>query len=193
LVGFRYVDLRESFQLNNTTTDLIEGTTTSLRDYFGTNNDFYGAQIGLRALCDIDRWTLGVTGQLALGATVQSVNIQGNISSSSGGTYPGGFFTQPSNIGRTTRTDFGVIPSVDLMLGYKITSHLGIFGGFNFLYMNSVVRPGDQIDHTVNITQNAILDPNGVGKLIGPAQPNALFNRTDFWALGLNFGLIFSF
>jgi hypothetical protein len=59
--------------------------------------------------------------------------------------------------------------------------------------MNSVVRPGDQIDHTVNITQNAILDPNGVGKLIGPAQPNALFNRTDFWALGLNFGLIFSF
>ncbi len=193
LVGFRFLSLSESFEINNTTTDLISNTVTSLRDYFGTNNQFYGSQIGVRALYDMNQLTLGVTCQLALGATVQTVNTQGSISQVNSGVYPGGFFTQPSNIGRTTRTDFGVIPSIDLMTGYKLTNHLGIFASFNFLYLNSVVRPGDQIDHSVNLTQNVVLDPNGVGKLIGPAQPSSMFNRTDFWALGVNFGFVFSF
>jgi hypothetical protein len=193
LAGFRFLNLNESFQINNTTTDLIANTLTSLRDYFGTHNQFYGSQIGVRALCDLNQLTLGATCQLAMGATVQTVNVQGSISQLNGGIYPGGFFTQSSNIGRTTHTDFGVIPSIDLMAGYKITSHLGIFASFNFLYLNSVVRPGDQMDHSINLTQNAVLDPNGVGKLVGPAQPSPLFNRTDFWALGMNFGFVFSF
>jgi hypothetical protein len=61
------------------------------------------------------------------------------------------------------------------------------------MYWNQVVRPGDQMSHSVNLTQNAVLDPNGTGKLVGPAQPAPLFNRTDFWATGLNFGVEFRF
>jgi hypothetical protein len=193
LVGFRNLDLNESFQVNNSTTDLIFHDTTNLQDYFGTSNQFYGAQVGARARMEWDRWSLDLTGQVALGATVQTVNIQGFISRPGVGTFPGGFYTQPSNIGRTTNADFGVIPSVDLNVGYRITNNLGVFMGFTFLYWNSVVRPGDQIDRNINLTQNALLDPNGVGKLVGPAAPTPLFNRTDFWALGLNFGLNFKF
>jgi hypothetical protein len=64
-----------------------------------------------------------------------------------------------------------------------------VFAGYEILYWNRVVRPGDQIDHNVNLSQNAVLDPKGVGTLVGPAQPAPLFNRSDFWAQGINLGL----
>jgi hypothetical protein len=193
LVGFRYLNLNESFQIDNTTNDLIFNNTTNLQDYFGTQNQFYGAQVGARAKLEWNHWSLDVTGQVAMGATVQTVDIQGYINRPGLGTFQGGMFAQPSNIGRTTNTDFGIIPSVDLKVGYQVTSHIGIFMGFTFLYWNQVVRPGDQIDRNVNLTQNAILDPNGVGKLVGPSSPSPQFNRTDFWAGGLNFGVNFKF
>ena len=31
------------------------------------------------------------------------------------------------------------------------------------------------------------------GALVGPSQPSPLFNRTDFWAQGVTFGLEFRF
>jgi hypothetical protein len=41
-----------------------------------------------------------------------------------------------------------------------------------------------------NLTQSAVL---GNGALIGPAYPTPLFNRSDFWAQGLNVALEFRF
>jgi hypothetical protein len=57
------------------------------------------------------------------------------------------------------------------------------------MYWNDVVRPGNQVDRSVNLTQNVVLDPNGVGTQVGPAQPAPLFDRSAFWAQGLTFGL----
>jgi hypothetical protein len=64
-----------------------------------------------------------------------------------------------------------------------------VFAGYDLVYWSQVVRPGNQINHNVNLTQNAVLDPNGLGRLVGPAQPAPLFNRSDFWAQGINLGL----
>ena len=50
-----------------------------------------------------------------------------------------------------------------------------------------VLRPGDQIDRTINPTQAA------GGVLVGPPRPAPLFNTTDFWAHGVNAGLELSF
>ena len=61
------------------------------------------------------------------------------------------------------------------------------------MYWIRVLRPGNQIDHGVNLTQNAVLDPNGVGMLVGPARPVPPFNRSDFWAQGLSLGLEFRY
>ncbi len=49
------------------------------------------------------------------------------------------------------------------------------------------------MNHNINLTQNAVLDPNGVGAPIGAAQPAPQFNRTDFWAHGVTFGLEFRY
>src|SRR5262249_54825138 len=77
LAGLRYADLRENLQLYNTTTDLIFGNVTILNDAFTTSDQFYGGQIGGRLALQHDRFSLDITGKIALGSTHQVVDIQG--------------------------------------------------------------------------------------------------------------------
>ena len=51
------------------------------------------------------------------------------------------------------------------------------------------MRPGNQIDRNLNLTQGAL----GNGALTGVALPAPLFNRSDFWAQGINLGFEFRF
>jgi hypothetical protein len=201
LGGFRYADLREKLQIHNTTTDLIFNNVTAIDDFFGTRNQFYGGQLGGRLALQRERLSLDVTGKIALGSTHQVVDIQGSNTQFGPnplvppglGTTPGGYFAQPSNIGHFTANQFTVMPSLELKVGYQVTPRLKVFAGYDFMFWNQVVRPGNQMNHNINLTQNAVLDPNGVGALVGPAQPAAQFNRSDFWAQGVNFGLEFRY
>jgi hypothetical protein len=189
LTGFRYADLRENIENYNTTKDLIFGNVTSLTDYFRTVDQFYGGQLGSRLAVRLHRFSLDITGKVALGFTHQVVDIQGNITQFGPnapvppgvGIFPGGLFTQSSNIGKRTADPFAVLPSLELKCGYALNQRSRVFVGYDLLYWSQVVRPGNQISHQVNLTQNAVLDPNGLGKLVGPAQPAPLFNRSDFW------------
>jgi Putative beta barrel porin-7 (BBP7) len=199
LAGFRYLDLQESLRIFNQTNDFSvdPNIVTVLNDRFGTRNQFYGGQIGGRLNWQCNRLDVDLTGKLGLGATHQVVEIQGSTTQSgpfapTPGTFPGGFFTQPSNIGRFTANQFTVIPAMELKIGYQITPRCRAFAGYDFLYWNQVVRPGNQIDRNINTTQSTVLGTTG-GVLQGPASPSPLFNRTDFWAQGVNFGLEFRF
>jgi hypothetical protein len=201
LGGFRYVDLRENLQINNTTTDLLFKNVTVLDDSFGTHNQFYGGQIGTRFGFQRDCFSLDLTAKLALGPTHQEVAIQGDITQLGPnpltppglGTFSGGLFAQPSNIGRRSADPFTVLPSLELKVGYDLTRQIRATVGYDLVYWSQVVRPGNQINHQVNLSQNAVLDPSGAGVLVGPAQPAPLFNRSEFWAQGLNVGLEFRF
>jgi len=197
LVGGRYADLREHLFIDNTTTDLIFNNVTELTDLFGTRNQFYGAQLGSRLVTSFGRLTADVTGKLAMGVTHEAVEAAGTITQFGPnplvppglGTFPGGLFAQPSNSGRQTANRFAVLPSSELRLGYAVTPRARVFAGYDVMYWTQVVRPGNQVSHAVNLTQNPVLDPNGVGTLVGPAEPAPLFNKSSFWAQGLTFGL----
>jgi hypothetical protein len=196
LTGFRYADLRENFSIHNTTTDLLLGNVETLDDEFGARNQFYGGQLGTRIAWQRNAFSLDLTGKVALGSTHQVVNIQG--SSAETPLLPamavGGLFAQPSNIGERSHNEFTVMPAIEFKVAYQLTQRVKAFAGYDFLYWSQVVRPGNQINPTVNLTQNGILDPRGAGGvLVGPAQPTPLFNRSDFWAHGVNFGLEFRF
>jgi hypothetical protein len=131
------------------------------------------------------RFSAGLLGLVALGSTHQVVDINGSSTLAGtgaiAGTNPGGILTQPSNIGRHTQDEFAVVPQVQLKLGCDLTRWLRATVGYDFLYWNQVVRPGDQIDRSIDVSQ-----ADG-----GPAasRPAALFNRTDFIAHGVSFGL----
>ena len=163
LAGLRYVDLRENLNIATVSNDITTtpATLLSLSDQFNTRNQFYGGQIGARLNWESDRFGLDVTGKLAIGATHQTIDVSGSSTQSGpggvNGTFPGGFFTQNSNIGHFASNQFGMIPSVELKFSVFLNSQLRAFVGYDFLYWNRVVRPGSQLDHNVNLTQSAVL------------------------------------
>ena len=190
LAGFRYLDLDESLFL--TTFIIGNGTpfTVSAFDHFATENRFYGGQIGFKTGVKRGRFSFDFIGKLALGATHQQVRVNGQITqtgfpAANGflGTFPGGVLSQPTNLGERSRNQFAVIPEVTLKVNYHVTDRLNVFTGYNFLWISSVARPGDQIDHNVNKTQQ------GGGTLVGPATPVPIFRSTGMWAQGLLCGL----
>jgi hypothetical protein len=60
--------------------------------------------------------------------------------------------------------------------------------GYNFLYVSSVIRPGDQVDRVLDITQIPNFPVPGV-QPTALGRPTVLFKETDFWAQGINLGL----
>jgi hypothetical protein len=208
LVGFRYLDLRDHLDITESSVFINAvpgfpgnppvvnaGDHVFVFDHFETHNQFYGGQIGGRAQWQRGPWSLDATLKVALGATVQSVDINGGqvINRATGAvqTFQGGLLALPGNIGHFSQTRFAVAPELGLKLGYNITEHIRIFIGYDFLYLSSVLRAGDQID--------PVLDANRIpnfGANFAPASsahPVVPFRTSSYWAQGLNAGLEFRY
>jgi len=196
LAGVRYADLKESLSLQTATTDLIVFTEDNQFDSFATANRFYGGQVGARATASWGRWFGGLSAKVAVGATHSQVEISG-ASFQTGdetvphGVFPGGIFTQPSNIGRQSDWDFSTVSEVGLQAGCQVCGCLRVFVGYDVLYWTGVARPGDQMDRILNPSQSPIFF--GTGTLSGPAHPAPTQNRTDFCAQGFSAGLEFRY
>ncbi|HEV3439787.1 MAG TPA: BBP7 family outer membrane beta-barrel protein [Gemmata sp.] len=182
-------------------------------DQFNTRNSFYGGQVGARSEFRFDQLSLFVGAQVGLGDMSEVVDVNGfsnNTTLSSitptkstllAGiplTIPtgaavvtsktvtqsvGGLFAQPGNIGSYQRNVFAVVPQADFKVAYRITDRITGTIGYSFVYMSSVVRPGDQIDHVIN--PGLLASP----PVPGATRPSFAFQGTDFWAQGVTFGL----
>lgn len=198
VAGFRYLDLSEHLGIGTTALGLsgagtFAGALFLTQDIFQTRNQFYGGQVGLQSGFRRERFMVDLLTQIALGSTHEVVNRNGNthISNSqdptlTSGTYAGGLLVVPTNMGRLAREAFTVVPEVRLQVGYAVSECVHVFAGYSFLYWSGVARPGDQIDRVVNPSQ---VPAFGGLSLDGPARPAALFQQSDFWVHGINFGL----
>jgi hypothetical protein len=187
LAGFRYLNMTETFELQNTSTGL--GSTISLEDRFQAENQFFGGQVGARFNYSWYRLTASLTAKVAMGDTHENVDINGSTTTTTAGvstTTPGGFFTQASNLGPQRRDLFAVVPQASAMLGFNVTQRLTMFAGFDFLYWNPVTRAGDQVDRVLNLTQSPAF--NG-GVLVGANRPEPMYSRPAFYADGLSLGV----
>jgi len=88
----------------------------------------------------------------------------------------GSAYALGSNIGRQVADQFNVVPQVQIQAGHDVTRNIRTSVGYDALYMNQVVRPGNQIDPWL-------------GTVNGVDFPQPQFNKTDFWAHGVSFGL----
>lgn len=194
LAGFRYLNLRESLDLF-TDADLIsplQGTGDTY-DSFLTMNEFYGVQIG--AMIERTRGLIFVraTTKVALGAMQETLRVRGYQTASPGNDFgvpvffPAGYFANPTNNGSFTTQRLAVVPQVDLTIGMQLTRRWHATVGYSFLFLSSVVRPGDQIDRTINGSQNPSI--SGGTTLDGPARPAPRSDPSTYWAQGINFGL----
>jgi hypothetical protein len=192
IAGYRYLQLAENLSLTNNLDgiDFAKGLFVHFEDNFETRNTFNGGQIGLGTQFRSGRWFLDASGKIALGQMNEVIDVFGRTAIMP---FPGspmkvaqeGFFAQQSNSGLHSRNVLAYIPEVTLNVGVNVTSRISAFVGYNFIYVSNVLRPGDQIDRSVNLTQSSTI---GLGTLIGPARPTTQFNNTDFWAQGINFG-----
>ncbi len=192
LAGFRYLDLREGVYTSTNTSIIGTDIADSINESFTSRSQFYGGQIGTRLGMQWNRLSLDVTAKVALGATHQVVDVQGSDTQTGtgvvNGTFHEGIFAQTSNIGRRTANDFGVIPQVQMKLGYEIRPWMRATFAYDFLYWNRVVRAGEQIDREVDFSQSVVF---GTGT--PAALPSPLVNRSDFWAQGVSFGIEFRY
>lgn len=98
-------------------------------------------------------------------------------------TTTGGLYSQPTNLGSHRRGEFAVVPEIGVKLGYQLTDHVALTFGYSFVDLSNVLRPGDQIDRSINFVPPAT----------GTTHPAFAFHGSDYWAQGINFGVAFRY
>jgi hypothetical protein len=190
--GYRYLRIDEELSIRDrqlTPPFGIVGAVLDERlDLFETENQFHGGEIGLDANLYEDSWTLQIWGKCAFGNNHQTLDIDGSRTVTSGGTSvtsPGGLLAQASNIGHHSDDQFTIIPEAAARIQYSVYNNFRIFAGYRMLYINEVLRPGEQIDRVVNESQF-----NG-GTLNGAARPGVNFASGSAWLQGVDAGIEF--
>ena len=193
LAGLRYLHLHENLAFSTNSPGIVAPVDVfQTKDQFGTSNNFYGGQAGLRLTSAQGAWSVNASLKLALGVMAQSADVSGLLLTNdfNGFGVPqqiaGGYFAQPTNIGHYTRTVFAAVPEAGLNVRYGITPQTSLFLGYTFLYASNVVRPGAEIDREINPTQNPSFEITHV--LVGAARPSFAFHSKYLWAQGLNAG-----
>jgi hypothetical protein len=188
LAGFRYVNLHEVLTFTTDSPNVPPSAPAYFQtfDRFDAQNNFYGGQLGVRGNFDNSYLFFNGTFKLALGGTLEGVSTTGALYSSFG-SAAGGYLTQPSNLGSLSQSHFAVIPSLDLNFGIHIGPRASLVVGYSFLYISSVARPGDQIDHNINPSQSPLAFGNQPPS--NSASPALILRDTDFWLQGLTFAV----
>jgi hypothetical protein len=191
LAGFRFLSLEEGLSVTTMTPPTPAGLPLFIgtNDRFSTQNRFYGGDVGLRLGYNCGPFFATLTGRVSLGSVHEAVAVDSTRTvlgpAAAPIVLPGGFLAGTGNNGRYTRDEFAVMPEVGLKAGVKLTSHVLVTGGYDFLYLSRVVRPGDQ------------LDPAGIAaRLTGApaaASTGVPFTRTDFYAHGASVGLTLTY
>jgi Putative beta barrel porin-7 (BBP7) len=89
----------------------------------------------------------------------------------------------PRTRSRTMLTAAEQRRSVSLKLGYGLTPKVRFTVGYDLIYWSRAVRPGGQIDTSINLTQ--LLPP---AQQTGAPGPLFAFRESDLWIQGLSVG-----
>jgi hypothetical protein len=192
--GVRYLRLDEKYYSNDQTVELPlgQGDTFKINDNFTTYNQFVGPQVGSMVKFRFDgNLAFDVISKIAAGPNFETQQIGGftSIIGPNGALIASGkqgLYAQPSNIGHFRHTPVTVLPEIACNFRWEITSYCHFNVGYTFLYLDKVIRPGDQIDRVVNI--QAVGAPQSQ-----PARPIPMFHETSFWVQFAQLGVQFNY
>lgn len=195
LLGYRQVNLDEMVRFDETTTSLVSPTldsTFELFDEFRVENSFRGGQIGFHHVGQLGNcWSFGLLGKASLGSTRSRIQIAGqSLTTTSTGdesTAPEGLLALASNSGSHSDSEFGSLFEVGINLRRRYQNGLQFKIGYSYLHWSTVARAAEQIDRNINPTE---VPPDTVA---GSPRPRVPFERSGFWAQGLNLGLEYQF
>jgi hypothetical protein len=191
LAGLRFLDLRENLTITEASSvnagagavlpelaGRAGGGFTSIDAFKGINR-FLGGTIGATAEVDRGNWSVTFLGKVSLGGNKEEALVAAGadvvthrpVTALHRNIFSGGLLGAAGASGDFLRTTFAAVPELGVTLGYQVTDHVRLYGGYSFLYFSDVIRP------------ESLINPN-------------LRNReqaTDFWAQGLNFGMSFNY
>jgi hypothetical protein len=212
LAGFRYLDLYENLNIAQTSTFLsgpalnppvAPGTVQEIADRFTTRNQAYLGQVGAKVEWSRGPFFVDLWGKVGLGPNHERVRNLGSTTTMLPGgqtTFAqGGVLAVPGtaaliaanpgmpvgNFGTHPTNWFVIVPEVGVTGGVDVGPHLRLSAGYSFLYINSVARPGTEVNRTVNPalipSSNVGISPSGIG------QPSVVTKQDDFWVHGVRF------
>ena len=140
LGGFRYFGLQDSYsdEYNEPNAGFF------YNDYFKTENNFYGANLGAHVRLEYERFFAEITPKIALGVTDESVGVNGSNSVPIV-PGPGGFYASGNKLGHRSNDTFAYLPQITIKLGYTISRNVEAFVGYDALYLSDVARVENQI------------------------------------------------
>ncbi|MCC7476491.1 MAG: BBP7 family outer membrane beta-barrel protein [Pirellulales bacterium] len=157
LGGYRYYQYESNLSvtenltvLENTSTQLVPGTTFYVHDHFRTENEFHGTDIGLQVYKQRCWWWTDGMAKVAMGNQHRSVWVSGttitSVPDSGTSVEQGGLLTSgATNIGRYDDDDFVVIPEFRVGLGMCVTKCISVRAGYNLIYWGDVARAADHL------------------------------------------------
>lgn len=205
LLGFRYFEVHEDLRFASQSTIIGSGSPrfngaaifnpaiVTVHDTFDVYNRFYGGQIGARANVDCGKWSFGFNSKLAFGVMNQVLDVDGrsdllDLSRAVSASSVGGLYANALNMGRYRNDEFAIIPEFGLTFGRNWSSWLTTAIGYNYLYVNRVIRPGNAVSNVVNPAIIPTSQSFGAGAVV-PVAGN-LLAQDEFWAQGVSFQLI---
>ncbi|MEZ6140655.1 MAG: BBP7 family outer membrane beta-barrel protein [Zavarzinella sp.] len=189
-----------------TFTRLDNGVEVYTQDLFKAHTVIPAGTIGLRSQYLLGRWSLLAQANFSLGYNFERVQAEGrtvgvapvnpvtlqnaattirntNVNNS-------GLFASGNNLGTDRSNAFSYIPEGNLQLGYRFSPNIRLNLGGSFLYMSRVKRPSELFSNQVNPAFAGAL--GGFGGQSTPV--GSSFNTTsNFWMLGANAGLMFTY
>lgn len=205
LLGYRYLNVGESLTINESAVRLPNAPPTfgnpdvlggTVFDRFRTENHFHGVNLGLAGELRRGRWFAEARVAVALGTVFQTAIAEGSQQATTTAgvvNATGGLLAIPGNLGSYSQRKFGVVPEAGLKLGYHITDRWRVNVGYNFLYLNSVLRPGDQIDPALDITRIPNFPQPGPVPALASPRPVPLLKDTGIFVQGISFGVQWAF
>lgn len=200
MIGFRYWNFNDKvrFFVDSPEVNVPEDI-YRISDKFEVQNNFYAGQVGFDFKGQFQCFSVDVIGKLALGAMRERSTIKGRfVTNSFDGfgapeTFLGGYFALPSNIGKHKRTQFAVMPEVNVNIGYQLTSCFSLNLGYTFLYVNRVLWAAKQMNRKINPTQSALYEFTPAPTPVGKASPKPSLRKDSLWVQGFNVGISYQF
>jgi hypothetical protein len=185
LIGFRWLHLQETLSFSGRTSalpDSMESGFYNFKDSFKATNNFYGPQIGINCDYHLQKWSLKSFVKLAVGVCSQKETIKGKSQTSNGNLFymtnntgnqvlNGGVFAEPTNQGTHHHHPLAILLETGAKIAYHFTPCLDLSVGYNFLWLNKVVRPEKMIDRKINPTQTALAEASRESVGVGPVVP----------------------
>lgn len=170
--------------------------TVTTTDRIRTFNHFFGGNVGFRGDIGFGKWFVQMTGKFAAGYMRSWVDLEGQstLVAANGlvSTVPGGLFNAPQDLCRHRADRFAIVPEGSISVGCQVFSWLRVTAGYNFLYIDSVIRPTSSLTPVFN---PALIPVSPAFTGGGPRNfvPRDVINNTDYHLHGFTAGLQISF